>query len=402
MPLTADRVETVNGLQVHDYNLLVHNPNKIDLPSRARSKTVAITIHNTENIIVASNTTPAEQYVRATLNGNMRDCRVNYYVDETCAWRCLPDDWVNWSCADGCSNPKSGNNTSVAIEVIGSSKKVEENCIKLVAYLMHKYGLEMEGLRTHSYWMNVRDGKTGSIEELNVMKRSDKNCPAYILPHWNDFKNSVRQALAIYTAKQSNVQKKEECYRVRKTWEDESSQLGAFVSLDLAKEACIAGYCVFDNDGNWVYGTQETKKEVDKNNPNVYYKSYCYGKWLNEIINCHDNDSMGYSGIVGKPLNGLCARSDIGELFYRVHVKNGGWLSWIHKYEPDNWYNGCAGLKTQVIDGIQCELHGAPEYEVQYRVSVGGAYLPWVLGLRDFAGIFGKNVDRIQMKIVKK
>lgn len=336
----------------------------------------------------------------------MGDCRVNYYVDEKCAWRCLPDDWVNWSCADGCSNPNSGNNTSLAIEVIGDSKKVEQNCIKLVAYLMYKYKLDMEGLRTHSYWMNVMDGAKGSIEELNTKWRygKKKNCPIYILPHWSEFRNNVRQALTIYAAKQQQggEKKKEEFYRVRKTWEDEASQIGAYLSLDLAKEACPEGYCVFDNNGKWVYGATDTDSALKKNMPNVYYKSYCYGRWLNEIVNNNNDNSMGYSGITEKPLNGLCARSDVGELWYRVHVKNGGWLSWIHKYEPENWYDGCAGLKSIVIDGIQCALIKAPEYAIKYRVSVGGDYLPWVIGEDDYAGIFGQTVDRIQMEIIKK
>lgn len=42
-------------------------------------------------------------------------------------------------------------------------------------------------------------------------------------------------------------------YRVRKTWADSKSQIGAFKSLDNAKKACKAGYKVFDEKGNAVY-----------------------------------------------------------------------------------------------------------------------------------------------------
>ena len=42
-------------------------------------------------------------------------------------------------------------------------------------------------------------------------------------------------------------------YRVRKSWADSKSQIGAFKSLDNAKKACKAGYKVFDEKGNAVY-----------------------------------------------------------------------------------------------------------------------------------------------------
>ena len=42
-------------------------------------------------------------------------------------------------------------------------------------------------------------------------------------------------------------------YRVRKSWDDAASQLGAFLQLEHAKLACPAGYSVFDDDGKVVY-----------------------------------------------------------------------------------------------------------------------------------------------------
>ena len=44
-----------------------------------------------------------------------------------------------------------------------------------------------------------------------------------------------------------------ELFRVRKSWDDVDSQLGAFLSLDNAKRACIAGYTVFDPTGEVVF-----------------------------------------------------------------------------------------------------------------------------------------------------
>ena len=42
-------------------------------------------------------------------------------------------------------------------------------------------------------------------------------------------------------------------YRVRKSWKDVASQLGAYGNIDNAKNHCPYGYSVFDNNGNKVY-----------------------------------------------------------------------------------------------------------------------------------------------------
>lgn len=42
-------------------------------------------------------------------------------------------------------------------------------------------------------------------------------------------------------------------YRIRKSWDDAASQIGAYENLDYAKAACKEGYFVFDKDGKVVY-----------------------------------------------------------------------------------------------------------------------------------------------------
>ena len=42
-------------------------------------------------------------------------------------------------------------------------------------------------------------------------------------------------------------------YRIRKSWADAASQIGAYENLDNAKAACKAGYTVYDKDGKAVY-----------------------------------------------------------------------------------------------------------------------------------------------------
>ena len=59
-------------------------------------------------------------------------------------------------------------------------------------------------------------------------------------------------------------------YRVRQTWEDEASQLGAYKLLANAKTKCDEnpGYFVFTNDGTAIYPENATIQENASNQEN--------------------------------------------------------------------------------------------------------------------------------------
>ncbi len=238
-------------------------------------KIIGVTIHNTSWITTASETTPAEQYTRATVNGNMNDVRVHYYVDNTCAWQNLPLTLSGWHAADGSGN---GNRRTIAIECIMSSaysdkdKKSEDNAAKLAAALLKKYNLSIDNLYTHTHWLNVRDGKSGSVDYLNTAKNLYKMCPLYILPHWSAFKAKVQSYMNSGTSA-ATTPTTTQLYRVRKSWNDAKSQIGAFSSLENAKKACKSGYYVFDANGNVVY---PAKKSIDE-----IAREVIQGKWGN-------------------------------------------------------------------------------------------------------------------------
>ena len=83
--------------------------------------------------------------------------------------------------------------------------------------------------------------------------------------------------------------------------------------------------------------------------------------------------------------------------------KGGNWFGWITAYNINDWNNGVAGSKNIEIDGIQIDFSGVSGYEAKYRVSTIGsnAYLSWVVGTSDYAGIFGKTIDKVQIEIIK-
>ena len=272
--LRPDTSTTLNGVKINEYLLTKHNPNHIDMPSVSmESKVIGITVHNTDWISVANGTTPAEQYTRATVNGNMKDVRVHYYVDNTCAWQ--NHSLSGWHAADGSGN---GNRRTIAIECIMSpayndrDKKSEDNCARLAAALLKKYGLDINHLYTHTHWLNVRDGKSGSVDYLNTTRNPYKMCPAYILPHWAEFKKKVQAYMNAGSSTPATSSPKQ-LYRVRKSWADVKSQIGAFSSLENAKKACKAGYAVFDSNGKQVY---PAKKSVDE-----VAREVIQGKWGN-------------------------------------------------------------------------------------------------------------------------
>lgn len=258
MILKPDKTTTLGGVTVNEYLLTNHNPNHIDMPSVSmEGKIIGVTVHNTDWITTAAGTTPAEQYTRATVNGNMNDVRVHYYVDNICAWQNLPLTLSGWHAADGSGN---GNRRTIAIECIMSSayndkdKKSEDNCARLAAALLNKYKLSIDCLYTHNHWY------------------SRKYCPAYILPHWDKFKAKVQYYMNSGSSSPSTPPAKQ-IYRVRKTWADAKSQIGAFSSLENAKKVCKTGYYVFDANGKVVY---PAKKSIDE-----IAREVIQGKWGN-------------------------------------------------------------------------------------------------------------------------
>ena len=274
--LRPDTTTTLNGVRINEYLLTKHNPNRIDMPSVSMAgKIIGVTVHNTDWISVASGTTPAEQYTRATVNNNMKDVRVHYYVDNVCAWQNLPHSLSGWHAADGSGN---GNRRTIAIECIMSSaynsvdKKSEDNTAKLAAALLKQYGLDINHLYTHTHWLNVRDGRNGTVDQLNTLYNRYKMCPAYILPHWAIFKAKVQSYLNAGTSTISAPSTKQ-LYRVRKSWADAKSQLGAYSSLENAKKACKVGYYVFDANGKVVYPAKKTIDEIAR--------EVIQGKWGN-------------------------------------------------------------------------------------------------------------------------
>lgn len=134
--------------------------------------------------------------------------------------------------------------------------------------------------------------------------------------------------------------------------------------------------------------------------PDIRYQVYAGERWLPYVKNLSDS-----AGLSGKPIYGLRCKVNRGHIRYRVHLIGGGWLPWVTDTED---FAGAARLDRQ-IDCIQMELIGVDGYTVKYRVRCIGdsRYLPYVTGWNErdtegYAGIYGRAVDKVQAKIVKR
>ena len=153
------------------------------------------------------------------------------------------------------------------------------------------------------------------------------------------------------------------------------------------------------------YWQNETKstgagsKTSTAQNIDAFYQVHTAGgSWLSEVRNLED-----YAGLENHPIDGVIASVSKGNIRYRVKLVGGAWLPWVTDRTD---YAGIIGHR---IDGIQMELTGVSGYNVEYRVSLVGTdnYLPWVRGYNNvnddgYAGIFGREIDKLQVRVVKK
>lgn len=109
-----------------------------------------------------------------------------------------------------------------------------------------------------------------------------------------------------------------ELYRVRKSWSNASSQIGAYSSLDNAKKACKSSYSVFDSSGKAVYTKKSAKAytkgiEVKLSNVMLYVSATAKsGRVISGTYYIYDNMvNKGRMRITNKKTN--CGRSPVGQ-----------------------------------------------------------------------------------------
>ena len=150
-------------------------------------------------------------------------------------------------------------------------EKAFQNTVDVCKQLMKKYGIPASRV----------------VQHYDVCA---KNCPSVIRGKgdWARFKKLISsETVAVPTAKPTV--KVDKYYRVRKTWKDSKSQIGAYKSFKNAKKACKAGYSVFDWNGKSVYSVT-AKKSVAQ-----VAKEVINGEWGNGQDRRDRLESAGYN-----------------------------------------------------------------------------------------------------------
>lgn len=256
-------------------------------------------------------------------------------------------------------------------------KRAEKNAAEYIAQLLKARGWGIAQVKKHQDF----DGKYCPHRTLDL--------------GWDRFRSMVQSYLD--GGAEDTPAEAAQLYRVRKTWTDAASQLGAFAVLENAKKACKAGYKVFDAEGRVVYTPQSSTAGCTGD---LTYQAYTQKAWQPKVVNCGDGPD-GYAGIYGSALQGLKIDAKNCDVYYRVHTPQSGWLPEVRN--SGSGADGYAGIYGQDIDGIQIRV---PQGFVDCRVHLkNGDYLDWVRfgksykdGADGYAGILGRAIDGVQMK----
>lgn len=211
--------------------------------------------------------------------GGNRNASAHYFVDfDGAIWQSVEDKNIAWHCGAGSyKHAECRNANSIGIELcvrkkntasLGATDKdwyfedaTVEAAVELTRYLMNKYNVPASNVIRHY-------DVTGKICPNPYVYNTTAHT-------WDEFKQLVSGA-----ASAGNNQT-DKLYRVRKSWEDAKSQIGAYASLDNAKKVCTDGYTVYGWDGKAVYSKAAAGNMVQNTNTEKVIWDYLAGKGLN-------------------------------------------------------------------------------------------------------------------------
>lgn len=156
-----------------------------------------------------------------------------------------------------CTSSRENDHRAITFEVSNSasggdwpvSDAALESVIKLCVDICQRNGIER---------LNFTGDKTGNLTMHKWFAATA--CPGpYLSAKFPYIADEVNRRL--HGDVSPDPQPAQKYYRVRKSWADAKSQIGAYTDLTNAKRACDnagPGYHVFDDNGNIIYSAQET------------------------------------------------------------------------------------------------------------------------------------------------
>lgn len=200
---------------------------------------------------------------------NIQAC-VHYCVDAKTAGKVLqflPDDYRSWADAG------YGNNNSITVELMesdcmrytsGANYAVTDSA-QFKANILTAYNTAVEffAMKCKEYgWDPTEKMPNGlhrvfSHDEGRQLGLSSAHVdPTHVWGKFgltmDQFRQDVKDFMTTGVLSPTEPEPTK-LYRIRKSWKNEKSQVGAYSSLDNAKKACPPGYKVFDEKGKQVY-----------------------------------------------------------------------------------------------------------------------------------------------------
>lgn len=321
-------------------------------------------------------------------NSGNRNASAHYFVDDNTIYQVVEDFKGAWHIGNSVKQPNNWN--SIGIEMccqndgnLTVSTATENNTVELVQYLMKKYNIDIDHVVTHAW-------TTGF----------SKICPNWSANNWARFEGFKRKVSG------KTVQpSKEDLYRIRKSWNEAKSQVGAYRYLSGAKQACPIGYNIYDSNGNCVYTNFGDSKPMvtpptTKEKISIYYKVAIKNRgYYPQVANLND-----YAGDL---INSCClleAHPSKGYVEFRVSpIGSFDYYPVVGNYPTGNYYDE-AGLANVPFDKLQMRLVGLEGYVIRYRVYSKTGWLPWIengSNWSDFAGLGdGYPILGVEIEIV--
>lgn len=243
---TAYIKDKINGISVNS-SLKCNSSNYTNNSSRSVSY---IVMHYTGN---SKDTSSANANY---FTGASRSASAHFFVDDTEVYQSVELRDTAWHCgASSYKHSSCRNANSIGIEMCctAGNYKISDTTKKNAAYLC-------------AYLCGVL-GITEKTVDTYVLRHYDvtgKTCPAQMAgdsnSEWTGFKQMVKNILngkstATSTTSATTTNK---LYRIRKSWDDASSQIGAYSVLENAIKDWKPGYYVYDWNGTVVYPETKT------------------------------------------------------------------------------------------------------------------------------------------------
>lgn len=257
---------------------------------------------------------------------------VHYMVDDTQILHCMPDNYKCWHvCSPGndkwigieMGEPSQIKYTSGATFTVSDltaarayAEAAYKNAVWLIAKLCKQHGWDpFTAVYTHHEVTRQRLSNTDHVDPQHLWDGLGMGYS--ILTLRRDVVAAMGHASASPAPEPEAPAASNQMYRVRKSWADAASQIGAYTNLDYAKAACKDGYAVFDAAGTQVWPEQE-------------FKPYIVRITAKSGLNVRSGPGTGYSIVQSIPYGGgytIVEEQNGWGLLKAYSQKKNGWIS---------------------------------------------------------------------------